>query len=631
MASRFSISAVFNGVDNISKPVSRMGRAIDKFTSNARRKIRRLGSAFKGLGKIASRATKTVAIVGIGAISLALVDAGRNAVAFEQTMVNAAAKFGPEIQKGTEQFKLLAEAARKTGKATEFTAVQSAQALNFLAMAGFNAEQSIAALPGVVDLATAAQIDLATATDIATDTLGALGLATKDPIQLSKNLARVNDVLAKTTTTANTNMEQMFEAITESGPIATSAGASIETLSSLIGILANSGIKGGKAGTTLKNVFVRLAAQTPKAAKTLRRLGIQTRDAAGNLRDMPTILGELEKSLSGLGTADKAKVLDNIFGKIPIAGVNVLLKAGAKEINNYRKQLLGAEGASKQMAGTMRDTLMGSINSLTSSFEGLGITIFSLEDNAFGKIIETATEMIRTFDAAILKNQELGKGIVSDIIDTVTGAIGIIGILIGSFLAMKIAVLATQAVIFTFKAAIFAFQAVLVILKGVIFALEIAQFAWNLAMLLNPIGAIIGLITLLVAGGAALIIFWDPISDFFIGIWDDISNAFSGGVDFVMGLLKPFQLAISGIGGLFEKFGIVFGKDGEQETITKDKQGGNDVQVVSPAERVSRSIEERVTDSRSTLTIKDESGRAELEQGKGNNGVKLQLVSSGGF
>ncbi len=609
-----------------------MGNAISKFTRNAQRKIRRLGSAFKGLGKIASRATKTVAIVGIGAISLALVDAGRNAVAFEQTMVNAAAKFGPEIQKGTEQFKLLAEAARKTGKETEFTAVQSAQALNFLAMAGFNAEQSIAALPGVVDLATAANIDLAAATDIATDTLGALGLATKDPIQLSKNLARVNDVLAKTTTTANTNMEQMFEAITESGPIATSAGASIETLSSLIGILANSGIKGSNAGTTLKNVFVRLAAQTPKAAKTLRRLGIQTRDAAGNLRDMPTILGELDKSLSGLGTADKAKVLDNIFGKIPIAGVNVLLKAGAKEINNYRKQLLGAKGASKQMADTMRDTLMGSILSLTSAFEGLGITIFSLEGNVFGKMIETATEMLRAFDAIILKNQELGKGIVSDIIDTVIGAIGIIGILIGSFLAFNTVVIIVKTAIFTFKAAVFAITVAVKAWDIAVRAFTVAQWLFNIALNANPIGALVVGIGLLIAAGAALIIFWDPISDFFIGIWDSISNAFSTGVDFVMGLLKPFQLAISGIGGLFEKFGIVIGEKESAESAESFRlPTAEELQIVTPQQKITKSIEERVTDSQSTLTIKDESGRAELEQGKGNNGVKLQLVSSGGF
>jgi len=629
MASRFSVSAIFKGVNNISKPVSKMGNSIAKFTRNAQRKIKRLGRAFKSLGKIASKATKTIAVVGVGALGFALVGAAKDAIAFEQTIVNAAAKFGPAIQKGTEEFDLLAEAARRTGKETEFTAVQSAQALNFLAQAGFSARQSIAALPGVVDLATAANVDLATATDIATDTLGALGLATKDPIQLSANLARVNDVLAKTTTTANTNMEQMFEAITKAGPVATSAGASIETLSSLIGILANSGIKGSDAGTALKNVFIKLSAQTPIASKTLKKLGVQTKDAAGNLRDMPAILGDLDKSLAGLGTADRAEVLNNIFGKIPIAAVNVLLEAGAENINDYRNELLDAEGAAAKMAATMRDTLQGRINSLTSAFEGLGITIFGLEGGAFTKLIERATEMLRIFDAAILNNQEFGEGIVSDIIDTVTGAIGIIGLLVGSFIAVKTVIIATQVAMILFKTTILLFQGALFILKGVIIALKVAQFAWNVAMLLNPIGAIVALVIGLIAVGALLIANWDKVSAFFVGLWDDIGNAFSTGIDFVMGILKPFQLAFSGISGLFEKFGIVFEKGDSEEKAAKT--AAETPQIISPAERVSRSIEESISESKSTLTIKDESGRAELQEGKPNGGVRLQLASSGAF
>ena len=115
MASRFSISAIFEGIDKISQPVSRMANRIKKFTKNADRQIKKLGRSFKGLGDVAKSATKAVAVTGITAVTFALVTAGQQAVAFEQTMVNAAAKFGPEIQKGTEQFKLLEEAAKKTG------------------------------------------------------------------------------------------------------------------------------------------------------------------------------------------------------------------------------------------------------------------------------------------------------------------------------------------------------------------------------------------------------------------------------------------------------------------------------------------------------------------------------------
>ncbi|MCK5601860.1 phage tail tape measure protein, partial [Candidatus Pacearchaeota archaeon] len=212
MAKRFSIEAVFKAVDKMSAPVSRMQNRIGKFTRKMDRGLRKVN---KSVGRFAQKMKKGALIVGA---SLAIIGAGllnviNTGAQFDQTLVNAAAKFPGEIRKGTKEFILLEDAARQVGRTTEFTAIQSAEALNFLAMAGFNAEQSVKALPGVVDLATVAQSDLATATDIATDSLGAFGLMTKDAGKLGKNLARINDVIAKTSTTANTNIMQLFEAV----------------------------------------------------------------------------------------------------------------------------------------------------------------------------------------------------------------------------------------------------------------------------------------------------------------------------------------------------------------------------------------------------------------------------------
>ena len=673
MASRFSISAVFKGIDKISQPVSRMANRIKKFTRRSDRHIKKLGKSFRGLGKTIGKVTKTAAIVGVGALSFALIDAGKNAVSFEQTMVNAAAKFGPEIQKGTREFKLLSEAARKTGKETEFTAVQSAQALNFLAMAGFNARQSIAALPGVVDLATAAQVDLATATDIATDTLGAMGLATKDPIQLAKNLARVNDVLAKTTTTANTNMEQMFEAIVAGGADFTAAGQSIESFAALVGIMASNGKKGEAAGTALRNVMVRLAAPSKEAGTLIRRLGIRTADQAGNFRDVVDILADVEKSVKGMGSAQRTATISTIFGLRAQGAINILLKAGSKNINDYRKQLLGAEGASKVMATTMRDTLQGQINSLISAFEGLGITVFTLNNGAFSKFIDKGVDIIRTIEKAIAANEDLGESIFSDIISTMFNAAKAVGILIAGFLFLKTVILVQQAVMLGFgavmgivKVVMFAYSIAMksntiaagvnfiamLALKGlflawkvVLFAVTAAQWLFNIALNANPIGLIVVAVGLLIAAGAALIIFWEPISDFFVGMWDSISNAFSNGIGFVMGLIEPFLKTISGIKSLAAKFGMVFSKE-EKTTAApktgidfknidfpgrKEEEEPEPFQMVSPAERVSRSIEETTSESKSTLTIRDETGRAELQEGQKNRGVKLKLATSGGF
>jgi len=229
-------------------------------------------------------------------------------------------------------------------------------------------------------------------------------------------------------------MEQLFETITEGGPVAKSAGASIETYAALAGKLANSGIKASQAGTTLKNIFLSLASQTPKAEKALKSLGVETQDQEGNLRDVIDIFEDLNKGIQreGLGTAEAAAVLKDIFGRIPIAGVNVLLGEGAEKLRAYREQLEGATGASGKMATQMRDTLKGQINSLMSAFEGLQLTIFGLNEGAFGKFIEKMTEAIREATAWIEKNRELAASIVSDIIDTVSGVVKIIAIMLGA-------------------------------------------------------------------------------------------------------------------------------------------------------------------------------------------------------
>ena len=198
--------------------------------------------------------------------------------------------------KGSEDFERMALAAKKIGAETEFSTTQAAEGFNFLAMAGFNVDQAIAALPGIVDLATAAQMDLATATDIASDALGSFNMMTDDATKLSGNLTKINDVLARTVTTSNTTISMMFETIKKAAPVGVTAGVSLETFAALTGKLAR-GMKGEVAGTTLKNIFLSLAAQTPKAANALKLLGVTTQDQKGNLRDVIDIFEDINKGI----------------------------------------------------------------------------------------------------------------------------------------------------------------------------------------------------------------------------------------------------------------------------------------------------------------------------------------------
>lgn len=576
MAGRFSVEAVFKAVDRVTAPVSRMQNRVKKFTRSMNRGLTRLNRNVDKFSGGIKRAGLAVA-ASLFIAGSAMADVIGTGAEFEQTLVNAAAKFPGEIRKGTEAFQQLEDAARRTGKTTEFTASQSANALNFLAMAGFNAEQSIAALPGVVDLATAAQIDLATASDIATDTLGAFGLATKDATQLGINLARVNDVMARTTTSANTDMETMFETIKKGGAVATGAGMSIEQFSSMVGIMANAGLKGSEAGSVMKNMILRLSAPTAGAAKILKKLNIATQDANGNLLDVTDVLGDLNKKMKDLGTAEKGAILDTLFGKRAIVGVNILLQEGATAIKKYTNELKGATGASSTMASVMRDTLQGRLNSLNSAIEGVKISIFTLSNDALNGAVDKMTEWVRANEAVIASG--IGEFIVDLInnFETIVMWIKRIGIALAVFITFT------------------------TVLK----TLVLTMTAVNLVMAANPIGLMVIAVAALSAGIVILVNKFKLLEK---------AAAFFSDIPILSDIGKF----------LGEKAFDIFGGDDEES------QGATGPQIVTPQERTAKSIEENTTVQKSEVTLKAEPGTSAEQTGGTKNGL-LNLQPSGAF
>lgn len=594
-AGRFSVEAVFKAIDKITAPVSRMQNRVGKFTRKMGNDLRRLNKQTAFFGKSFKTALGVAGIAGgLFLMQSAMLSTIQTGVEFEQTLTNASAKFPEGIRKGTEAFRQLEDAARRVGATTEFTASQAAGGLNFLAMAGFNAKQSIAALPAVVDLATASGMDLARATDIASDTLGAFNLATKDSAQLTKNLTRINDVLAKTVTTANTDMEQLFETIKLGGPVATAAGASIETFAAAAGVLANSGIKATVAGTTLKNVFVRLAAPVGKASKLLKKLGVDTKDSQGNMRDVFDIFQDLDKSLVGLGSADKLGVLEEIFGKIPLAGVNVLLSKGADGLREYRKELENSTGAAAKMAAIMRDTLGGQLKEAKSATEGLQLTIFSQLVPAFKSALAAITPFIRGVSAFMEEN----RFIIPVILSTIK-ALTLLAIVFGT---VKLAIM------------------------GITFA-----------MALNPFGLIVISLVALIALLPVLIRNWDQVAETMRGVAAFWTEVFFEGIELVKKgvlelieilknttLVKGIELAVGLVKVGARGIGAALGLGGKEGEPPEDRQ------VVSPEERMVRRIETSSSVSKTELRIKDDTGRGELE-GTAGPGVQLVLADSGAF
>jgi len=376
VANTFTISTIFKGFDHTTKVAKGISKNLE------------------GL----SRVVKRVAMIGIAALGVVTGLVAREYINFDQAIKSASAKFkglNLATKEGQEILKQLGKTARDVGAATQFTAAQAAEGLDFLALAGFNAGQAMASLPGVVDLATVSQVDLSEATSMAADSLGAFNFMAEDTIQLQKNFSRMNDVLAKTISSTNTGMTDLFEAIKTGAPTFTSAGQSLETFASMAGIMANSGVKGSAAGTGLRNVMLRLAAPSAEAEKVLRKLNIRTRDASGNFLDAVDILGQFEKSLEGMGTAQRTAALSTIFGARSVTGVNVLLTAGTKSIRKFRDELINAGGAAKGMSDVIRQSLLNRLKTLKSAAIEVGFQFFEKIEVQAGEAIEKLTKILR--------------------------------------------------------------------------------------------------------------------------------------------------------------------------------------------------------------------------------------------
>lgn len=422
MAGKFSIEGVFGIKDNATRVVGKIENRLESMQRRVGASMRGFGArasrawdaAGKGFEKFSARASEPLAAIGtdlktMGAAAVAagaaasagMVQVMRTGMDFEKTLLDAGNKFEPGIKKTSALFQQLSAAAQKVGGATEFSSSQAATALNDLAGAGFSADQAIAGLPKVVDFATAASLQLTDASEVAAKALGAYGLKSDDPKKLAENLERVTNVLMKTDALSSTSVPALFEALKEGGPVARTAGASLEEFMAIAGELGQAGIEGSVAGTTLKNMFLSLSKPTDEAAAAFARFSIKTKDAKGNTRSALDVLGELSKATAKLGTGDKAGVLESIFGKIPLAGVASVLD----KVDTMRESKTALENSGGQVAtvaASKRQSTQGSWDNLTSGIEAVSLAIFDVVGRPMKQLIDSTTDWIGKFkDQAI--------------------------------------------------------------------------------------------------------------------------------------------------------------------------------------------------------------------------------------
>lgn len=352
--------------------------------------INSLGDIFKGtfLGNLAANAITAVAD-GLKDMATQALEAGTN---FTSAMSQVGATMGmstAEIQAGSESFTMLEEAAKVAGSTTAFSATQAAEALNYLALAGYDATTAADTLPAVLNLAAAGGMDLAYASDLATDAMSALGIEAGN-----ENLTHFGDEMAMTASKANTSVAQLGEAILTVGGTAKGlAGGTVE-LNAALGILANNGIKGAEGGTALRNVILSLTAPTDKAAAKMKDLGIEVNDAQGNMRPLNDIFQDFNASLADMSESEKTNALNEIFNKVDLKSVQALLAGAGEEFDNLAAAIENSGGAMQNMADVQMDNLQGDVTTMQSALEGLQIAIFEKMEGPMRSATQTITGLV---------------------------------------------------------------------------------------------------------------------------------------------------------------------------------------------------------------------------------------------
>lgn len=326
-----------------------------------------VGNSIAGAGKKMMGVTTVIGGVGVAVV--------KTAADFDSAMSQVAAVSGAT----GKDFDALRNKAREMGAKTKFSATEAAEAMNYMAMAGWKTEDMLSGIEGIMNLAAASGEDLATTSDIVTDALTAFGLSAKD----SGHFA---DILAAASSNANTNVSMMGETFKYCAPIAGALGFSAEDTAEAIGLMANAGIKSSQAGTALRTIMNNLAGDVKISGKAIGDVTIATTNADGSMRDLSDILADCHSAFGNLTESEKAQAAESLVGKNAMSGFLALMNAGEGDIDKLSSAIDNCDGSAEKMAMTMQDNLAGQITILKSQLQELAIS--------FGDILMPAIRSI---------------------------------------------------------------------------------------------------------------------------------------------------------------------------------------------------------------------------------------------
>lgn len=461
-----------------------------KQSGTALQNIAAKGEKLKTVGdNISNVGTKllpvTAGVVGLGTAAV------KTAADFDTAMSKVAAVSGAT----GKDLDALRDKAREMGSKTKFSASEAAEAMNYMAMAGWKTEDMLSGIEGVMNLAAASGEDLATTSDIVTDALTAFGLSAKD----SGHFA---DILAAASSNANTNVSMMGETFKYCAPIAGALGFSAEDTAEAIGLMANAGIKGSQAGTALRTIMNNLSGDVKICGSSIGEVTVATTNADGSMRDLSDILADCRTAFAGLTESEKAQAAESLVGKNAMSGFLALMNAGEGDINKLSSAIDNCDGCAAGMAETMNDNLAGQLTILKSQLQELAIS--------FGELLMPA---IRTIVGWIqkfvdwLNSMDEGTRKVIVTIALVAAAIGPVLIIVGKVIS-----------------AVGTIMTLVPKLMGIINAAKGVFAAFNAVCAANPYVLIIAAIVALVA---AFIYLWNNCEEFrqfWIDLWEGIKE-----------------------------------------------------------------------------------------------------------
>lgn len=505
------ISTAIQFIDGFTKPSKEVINSMRSMGNEAIKAGKQIQSAGKTITSVGSTLTKAITVPIAGVATAAV----KTAADFEAAMSEVGAISGASAQ----DLATLTAKAKEMGATTSFSASESAEAMKYMAMAGWKTADMTAGIAGIMNLAAAAGEDLGTTSDIVTDGLTAFGMSAKES-------GRFADVMAAASTNANTNVTMLGESFKYCAATAGAMGYNIEDISVALGVMANAGIKGSTAGTTLKNVIANMAKPTDAQAAVMQKLGISLTDGSRNMKSFAEVMNNLRSSFNGLSETEKASYATTLAGKESMSGLLTIVNASAADFDKLTEAINGSSGSAEAMAAKMLDNLKGQLTLLKSAVEGIAITIGD-------KLLPYLKKFVSWVQKAADYINNLSDAQVDSIMKwaAIAAAIPPIIMVFGKVVTMVGTVQRTFGTI----------------------TKTIANFGGIIGTITSPAGIVIGVLAAIAVAAVLIIKNWDQVKAFLQNVGNWFKNAFEKAGFSVQGFKDKFTSIGNTVGSIAGK------------------------------------------------------------------------------